>query len=128
MKVTALTFHFSRIGAAILSHHVDDFSLVSAFFLFSIGCLNIFLGLVFRESAKDKRSFTSWRSESRTVLPTHDPKSAGSASYLSSTYGDKRRQSDDEKAGYGFGRQGEKQAGLKGAFCCSCDNQSKPAN
>lgn len=29
------------IGAAVLSHHVDDFSLVSAFFLFALGCLNI---------------------------------------------------------------------------------------
>lgn len=29
------------IGAAVLSHHVDDFALVAAFFLFAIGCLNI---------------------------------------------------------------------------------------
>jgi hypothetical protein len=26
------------IGAAVLSHHVDDFSLVSGFFVFTIGC------------------------------------------------------------------------------------------
>ena len=31
------------LGAAVLSHHVDDFALVSAFLLFSIGCLNILI-------------------------------------------------------------------------------------
>ena len=31
------------IGAAVLSHHVDDFSLVAAFFLFSIACINMLL-------------------------------------------------------------------------------------
>ena len=31
------------IGAAVLSHHVDDFALVSAFFLFAISCLNMLL-------------------------------------------------------------------------------------
>jgi hypothetical protein len=98
---------------------------VSAFFLFAIGCLNILLGLIFRESAKDKRSITSWRSDSKKVLPlSYDPKTASSPSFLSSTYKEEKgRQSDDfiggfkgDKAGYGFGRQGEKQAGLKGAF------------
>lgn len=29
------------LGAAVLSHHVDDFALVSAFLVFSVGCLNI---------------------------------------------------------------------------------------
>lgn len=80
----------------------------------------MFLGLVFRESAKDKRSLTSWRAESKAILPTH---SVGSPPFLSSTYVDEKgRLSDEfpgglksEKAGYGFGRQGEKAAGLKGA-------------
>jgi len=49
------------LGAAVLSHHVDNFSLVTAFFLFSIGCLNILLGLIFRESAKSRRAGTAWR-------------------------------------------------------------------
>lgn len=109
------------IGAAILSHHVDEFSLVSAFFLFAIGCLNMLLGLIFRESAKEKRSPAPSRSE--FVLPvTHSTKLASTPSFLSSTYIDgKGRNSDDfavgqkdEKAGYGFGRQGEKAAGLRG--------------
>ncbi|KAF9562888.1 hypothetical protein CPC08DRAFT_687243 [Agrocybe pediades] len=59
------------IGAAILSHRVDTFTLVSAFFLFSIGCLNILAGLIFRESAKVKRSITSWKEQAKGVIPTH---------------------------------------------------------
>ena len=58
------------IGATILSHHVDDFTLVAAFFLFSLGCLNMFLGL-FRERVKRRRSIMSWREEAKGVLPTH---------------------------------------------------------
>ena len=58
----------------MLFHHVDEFSLVSAFFLFSVGCLNIFLGLVFRESAKAGRSLSAWHNQykdtSDSVLPT----------------------------------------------------------
>jgi hypothetical protein len=125
MSFIPIFFIFHRIGAAILSHHVDDFSLVSAFFLFSIGCLNILLGLIFRESAKEKRSVKYWRSESKAILPTaHNPNFSGSPSFLASTYVDEKGRNSDEfvggfkgeKAGYGFGRQGEKAAGLKGAI------------
>jgi len=59
------------IGAAILSHRVDTFTLVAAFFLFAIGCLNTLLGLVFRAGAKTKRSVTSWREHAKSALPTH---------------------------------------------------------
>ncbi|KAJ7809696.1 hypothetical protein B0H14DRAFT_3151501 [Mycena olivaceomarginata] len=45
------------LGSQILSHRADKFPLVSAFFIFSIGCLNILLGLIFREDAKTKRLF-----------------------------------------------------------------------
>ena len=31
------------IGASVLSHNVGEFALVSAFFLFSIGCVNMLL-------------------------------------------------------------------------------------
>ena len=58
------------IGATILSHHVDDFTLVAAFFLFSVGCLNMLIGL-FREKVKRKRSIMSWREEAKGILPTH---------------------------------------------------------
>ncbi|CAL1698292.1 unnamed protein product [Somion occarium] len=57
------------LGAAVLSHHVDEFSLVSAFFLFAVGCLNMLLGLIFRERAKAQRSIRAWRDGTKDVLP-----------------------------------------------------------
>jgi len=120
------------IGAAVLSHHVDDFSLVSAFFLFSIGCINMFLGLIFRQKAKERRSITTWRTEKRPILPdTRDLKgdfSRRSSAYITGTpsvhsVGSGRHSPDNseesqwqstEKFGLGFGRQGEKNASLKG--------------
>jgi len=115
------------IGAAILSHHVDTFTLVSAFFLFSIGCLNIVVGLIWRESAKAKRSVTSWREHAKSALPTHvagvDVRpivSNGPPSFVSSMWSgndEKVKRADtgsSTKSGYGFGRQGEKAAALKG--------------
>jgi len=105
------------LGAAILSHHVGDFSLVSAFFLFSVGCLNIFLGLIFRENAKIKRSVTSWREQAKGVLPPPVQRAASSASTLfNSSLFSEKGPSNERKGrfdGYGFGRQAEKKAGLK---------------
>jgi hypothetical protein len=104
-----------RIGAAVLSHHVDDFALVSAFFLFSVGCLNILLGLIFREHAKAKRSVTSWRDQAKSVLPSPVQRAASSASTLfGPALSEKKSDLGGRFAGYGFGRQGEKEAGKKG--------------
>ncbi|KAG6812068.1 hypothetical protein H0H92_004534 [Tricholoma furcatifolium] len=86
------------------------------------------LGLIFRESAKEKRSITSWRAESKKVLPTHTGESGFSrtdfikTSFTGETQADAGRPATaefnswkgGEKAGYGFGRQGEKAAGLRG--------------
>jgi len=103
------------IGAAVLSHHVDDFALVSAFFLFSVGCLNILLGLIFREGAKTKRSVTSWRDHAKSVLPPPVQRAASSASTLYGPSPSEKKSSLGARfAGYGFGRQGEKEAGKKG--------------
>ncbi|KIK09595.1 hypothetical protein K443DRAFT_127499 [Laccaria amethystina LaAM-08-1] len=114
------------IGAAVLSHRVDTFTLVSAFFLFSIGCLNVLMGLIFREGAKSKRSVTSWKEHAKSALPTHVGgvdirpvvKMAESAapSFVSNMWpgsGGKDEKPFD-KAGFGFGRQGEKAAGRDG--------------
>ncbi|KAK7025324.1 hypothetical protein VNI00_016106 [Paramarasmius palmivorus] len=76
------------------------------------------LGLIFRESAKEKRSIRSWRSDNKSILPTTtkdagpvfvnaSPAFAPSMPQPASEFG-------TEKAGYGFGRQGEKAAGLRG--------------
>jgi len=108
------------LGAAILSHHVDEFSLVAAFFLFSIGCLNILAGLIFRESGKAKRSITSWREHGKSALPTHvagvdiRPMASTATSFVSSAFSEKEKAPADAKIGYGFGVQGERAAGLKG--------------
>ncbi|EPQ55864.1 hypothetical protein GLOTRDRAFT_60670 [Gloeophyllum trabeum ATCC 11539] len=112
------------IGAAVLSHHVDDFSLVSAFFLFALGCLNIAIGLIFRASVKTRRSITSWKERAKDVLP---PPVAGlmsppAASFMSSVFSTEKQperpMSPEEvlatRPGFGFGRQGEKKAALKG--------------
>jgi hypothetical protein len=121
------------IGAAILSHHVEQFTLVSAFFLFSVGCINILAGLVWRESTKARRSLTEWRESKEDGLPrtTKDlrPMAMGSQRMLAPppSY-HKTGSSIDEKSGtldpdiapavkwsgYGFGRQGEKVAAKEG--------------
>ena len=98
------------IGATILSHHVDDFTVVSAFFLFSVGCLNIMLGLIFREHAKSKRSIRAWRANDAGALPMHTGGLSSPTSLFSGKSAD-----GSKPTGFGFGVQGEKQAGLKGA-------------
>jgi hypothetical protein len=124
------------ISTQILSHHVDDFTLVSAFFLFALGCVNMLLGLIFRESAKSKRSITSWRAEAKGILPTsmdNRPVFVNATPFVGSHFSSGNEKlapivmvrqeivsdaaasiSSTDKAGYGFGRQGEKAAGLRG--------------
>jgi len=127
------------IGAAILSHHVNSFTLVSAFFLFSLGCLNILIGLIFREKVKPRRSITAWKERAKDVLP---PPVLGGIEkgmefsravgvepprFISNVFDTKhvprhdtgdsgvsRSTTGTSKSGLGFGRQGEKAAELKG--------------
>jgi len=105
----ALGVFQTLIGATILSHHVDGFTVVSAFFLFSVGCLNIMLGLIFREHAKSKRSIRAWRANDAGALPMH----TGTLSSPTSLFSGKSA-GGSKPTGFGFGVQGEKQAGLKG--------------
>jgi len=115
------------IGAAILSHHVDTFTLVSAFFLFSLGCLNILIGLIWRQSARSKRSVTSWKDHAKSALPTHvagvDVRSVSPPQFMSNMFpgGDEKvremytgSSTQTSKSSNGFGRQGEKAAALNG--------------
>ncbi|KAF9221716.1 hypothetical protein BS17DRAFT_784554 [Gyrodon lividus] len=112
------------IGASVLSHYVNDFPLVTAFFLFSIGCVNILAGLIFREKAKDKRSILSWRERGKDVLPTHvrgvdiRPVTGAVSSMFShdekNGHPTRAPSNASNRAGMGFGRQGEKGAALKG--------------
>lgn len=96
------------------------------------------MGLIFRESAKSKRSISSWREHGKSVLPTHvagiEVDLKGPPPFISKLYtGGTAASADsmgggslgkekftgaestqDRFAGFGFGRQGEKAAGLKG--------------
>jgi hypothetical protein len=121
------------IGAQVNSHAVDDFPMVAAFLLFSIGCLNIILALIFGKAAKSHRSILSWRD--RDVLPKTSADLARAASQKthnspawsanSSIFNEKPhgRQSPDGYRSasppgygynYGFGKQGEKKAAQEG--------------
>ena len=123
------------IGATILSHHVDDFTLVAAFLLFALGCVNMLLGLVFREGAKTKRALWAWKEHAKGVLPTTQVKIGGKkvdirpqftrpqSGFVSAFFAGKGgRQPNEEvaheKAGFGFGTAGEKKAQFKGALWC----------
>jgi len=125
----ALGIFQALIGATVLSHHVDDFTLVSAFFLFSVGCLNMLLGLVFRESAKPKRSIAAYRDGAKRVLPISAPGHLQGGTFVPRPFharadsaGDTASVHSDssstlhEKVGYGFGfgRQAEKAAAQQG--------------
>lgn len=96
----------------------------------------MFLGLLFRESAKAKRSITSWRAEAKGILPSsvdNRPIFVNATPFVGSHFSNGNEKlapivmvrqetvsdaaasiSSTEKAGYGFGRQGEKAAGLRG--------------
>ncbi len=111
------------IGATVLSHHVDKFTLVAAFFLFSLGCLNMTLGLIFREHAKSMRSISAWKGSNDGTLPMHTGDLA-TPKFRPSLFGGKPANASDRgdrSNGFGFGNQGEKQAGLKGT-CQHCSN------
>ncbi|KAJ7730365.1 hypothetical protein DFH07DRAFT_848815 [Mycena maculata] len=105
------------LGAAVLSHHVDTFSLVAAFFLFAIGFFNMLSGLIF-SGAKVKRSVTSWREHAKSAIPTRvagvDVRPIASAA--SSMLFKREKAAGEANTGHGFGAEGEHVARLKGSF------------
>ncbi|KAH6894937.1 hypothetical protein BKA70DRAFT_1319105 [Coprinopsis sp. MPI-PUGE-AT-0042] len=136
----ALGIFQALISTQILSHHVDDFTLVAAFFLFALACINMLLGLIFRAGAKEKRSIRGWRAENKAVLPTSEKNirvafpTAG-ATHVSfanekpmSYFGGAERSDSwrsTDKAGMGFGRQAERAANLRG-FILTKPEESLP--
>ncbi|EJU00295.1 hypothetical protein DACRYDRAFT_23234 [Dacryopinax primogenitus] len=128
------------ISAVVLSHHVDEFPLVSAFFLFAVGCLNIIIGLGYRAKMKEDRILFNFlgktKSNIKSGLPLmgsddDDDKPARPAFLrLSGIKGKisnpiRNTQSDAELGSYGysermqswgFGRQGQKAAEYQGAM------------
>lgn len=72
------------------------------------------LGLIFRELAKSKRSIRAWRRGDDTgALPMHTGDLA-TPNFRPSLFGGKSAETSETSSGLGFGRQGEKQAGLRG--------------
>jgi len=131
----ALGIFQALIATQVLSHHVDDFTLVAAFFLFSVACVNMLLGLVFRAGAKEKRSIRGWRaghtqkelkigrpvfvSTDGSPAPTYvSHPMAGEDPFRSHSWAEKggytAERSDSWRSNMGFGRQAEKAAGLRG--------------
>ncbi|KAF9650360.1 hypothetical protein BDM02DRAFT_3127698 [Thelephora ganbajun] len=129
------------IGATILSHFVDDFTLVAAFFLFAIGCLNILLGLIFGVKAKRKRSIRAWRSNPNDILPPVIGKRPTfvrpDSSHMTFFKPNEKLEfgvphTNGSTSGLGFGQHAEKAAGLKGFLISkpleSLPNYSPPHN
>ena len=113
------------LAAQVLSHHVDAFPMVAAFFLFAVGCLNVIVALIFGKAAKTHRSLFSWKNRNELPRTAADlahmagvpgPIVSVASSAASSIFSEKKHEhnSSQEHNGYGFGRQGEKAAGLKG--------------
>lgn len=82
------------------------------------------VGLIFRESAKAKRSLTSWKESKESVLPTSvAPRQLAMSTGGSTDSWEKDREdmsagdaqrSGSQRSGMGFGRQGEKAALARG--------------
>jgi hypothetical protein len=95
------------IGGTVLSHHVRKFAIVSGFFLFSIGCLNIAIGLILGVAAKKIRSGESNSLVFDPPVPRRRPcifdeSASGVAPGRSGSWG------------LGFGKQAEKAASMHG--------------
>jgi hypothetical protein len=99
------------IGGTVLSHHVREFALVSGFFLFSIGGLNIIIGLILGVAAKTVRSGGMWESDSLVFLPSFTRKKRASTlddSVPGAAPG------PSGSSGLGFGKHAEKAATMNG--------------
>lgn len=98
------------IGGTVLSHYVREFTLVSGFFLFSVGGLNILIGLVLGVAAKAIRSGETGDSDS-LVLRSPIPRKRRSVSDDSVPGA---APGPNHSSGLGFGRRAEKAANMNG--------------
>ncbi|KAJ7193879.1 hypothetical protein GGX14DRAFT_405239 [Mycena pura] len=95
------------IGAQILPlHAVDEFTLVSAFFLFAVGCLNMLLGLVFRDGAKSRRSLRG-EEKKGVIIGDVRPRALDTAPRFQIPARARASRESTDQASDGFGRQGE---------------------
>lgn len=115
------------LSVQVLSHHVDTFAMVAAFFLLSIGFLNLICALFFGKAVKSHRSLTWWRQKDTLPRTASDlahmagvprPIVSVASSVASSIFDEKEKYESPSNDGtigygYGFGRQTEKASGLK---------------
>ena len=99
------------IGGTVLSHHVPEFALVSGFFLFAIGCINIIIGLILGVAAKKIRSGEVEESDALVFQP---PVPHGRPHSLIDNSTPGAAPGPSRPAGLGFGKQAEKAASMKG--------------
>ncbi|WVW82216.1 hypothetical protein I302_104222 [Kwoniella bestiolae CBS 10118] len=131
------------IGAQVLSHYCELFPQVSSWLLFIIGCFNILAGIFLRAGAKKKRLIFSWENVSSLTPQTRlaatawdmisEKKSSSSVPSESGAAAPPLTRSTTNSSdtpllpetknktvpgakfgGFGFGRQGEKQAAERG--------------
>lgn len=96
------------IGGTVLSHRARKFTLVSGFFLFSTGCLNIVIGLILGVAAKTIRSGEMEESDSlhfRRPVPRRKQ---------SSIFSEGAAPDSSSSPGIEFGKQVENAAGING--------------
>jgi len=135
--VGALGVFQCLIGASVLSHHVDTFALVSAFFVFSVGCVNMLAGLIFREGSKSKRVLNPAKSDIPVSInsnPNLKPMITSFPDGFMNVTNSRYSSSSTEKtpapaygyqAGNAFGRAGEK-TGSPALLARSMTNISQP--
>ena len=99
------------IGGTVLSHHVCKFVLVSGFFLFSIGGLNIAIGLALGVAAKTIRSGRMEEADTLQFQPAVPLKKQPSG-FSETTPG--AAPGPSSSLGHGFGKQAEKAASING--------------
>ncbi|WVQ85460.1 hypothetical protein IAT38_007625 [Cryptococcus sp. DSM 104549] len=128
------------IGAQVLSHYCELFPQVSSWLLFIVGCFNILVGIFLRDGAKKKRLIFSWENVSSLTPQTRmaatawdmvtEKKRSGSPDSTTKQAPPLSRQGTNTSdtpllptnanapgarfGGFGFGRQGEKQAAERG--------------
>ncbi|KAF9649522.1 hypothetical protein BDM02DRAFT_3113535 [Thelephora ganbajun] len=98
------------IGGTVLSHHVGKFTLVSGFFLFSIGCLNIIIGLILGVAAKRIRSGGMGEFDSLVFGPSIRKR----RSVIFGEPAPGAAPGPSGSLGLGFGKQAGKAASMKG--------------
>ncbi|KAA1469231.1 hypothetical protein DENSPDRAFT_593393 [Dentipellis sp. KUC8613] len=103
------------MGAMIIDRVADNLTFVAGMMVLFTGVLNVMLGFLLRGSSKELRSVKSWRArKDAPILPKYRAPVFRASLFQTQDPGAIPYDASDEKAGYGFGMEGEKAAGLNG--------------